>query len=178
MGKISATILGAVIGGFAAALAMVALFGWGVPTTGQVIHVDPTRSDYIDLLLLIATIFLAAIGLTVTVGALVIGLVALKSLREIKEDAAAEAKTAAATKITEHISTELAPSVNAKVDEALPSALQTALLTNEIGHKILTEMAQRGDLDDVLERVATRMQTGGPEESENGTEEGFSDSES
>ena len=84
------------------------------------------------------TIFLGAIGLAVTIGALVIGLVALKTLREIKTEAATEAKGAAAIQINETMAAGL-------------------------GHKILSEMAQRGELDEVLERVAMRLQSGGPE---------------
>ena len=163
MGKVSAALLGSMIGGFAAVAAMVFWFGWGMPVSGQTTHVDPTRADYVDLLLTVATIFLGAIGLAVTVGALVIGLVALKTLREIKTEAASEAKVAAAVKISEIMAAELEPSVNAKVRDALPTALQVALLNDELGHKILSEMAQRGELDEVLERVAMRMQGGGPE---------------
>lgn len=163
MGKVSATILGSIIGGFAAVGAIVFLFGWGMPGNGQVAHIDPTRADYVDLLLTVVTIFLGAIGLAVTVGALVIGLVAFKTLREIKEEAASEAKDAAATEIQKTMAAELEPNVIAEVQSALPSALQDALLNNELGHKILSEMAQRGELDEVLERVAMRMQGGGPE---------------
>lgn len=163
MGKISAAILGAIVGSFAAVAAVIFWFGWGLPGQGQSTHIDPTRADYVDLLLTVATIFLAAVGLAVTVGALAIGFVALKTLREIKDDAAVAAKNAAADKITETMAAELEPNVNAKLEEALPAALQTALLNDELGHKILTQMAQRGELDEVLERVATRMQEGGPE---------------
>ena len=84
------------------------------------------------------TIFLGAIGLAVTIGALVIGLVALKTLSEIKTEAATEAKDAAAFQINETMAAVL-------------------------GHKILSEMAQRGELDEVLERVAMRLLSGGPE---------------
>ena len=163
MGKVGAAILGAIIGGFAAVGAIVYWFGWGMPGNGQATHIDPTRADYVDLLLTVATIFLGAVGLAVTVGALVIGLVALKTLREIKDEAASEAKVAAAGKINETMEAELEPNVNAKVQDALPAALQAALLNDELGHKILSEMAQRGELDEVLERVAMRMQGGGPE---------------
>lgn len=163
MGKLGVAILGAIIGGFAAVAAIVFLFGWGLPGQGQAAHIDPTRADYVDLLLTVATIFLGAVGLAVTVGALVIGLVALKTLREIKDEAADGAKDAAADKINETMASELEPNVNAKVQEALPTALQAALLNDELGHKILSEMAQRGELDEVLERVAMRMQGGGPE---------------
>ena len=163
LGRIIASILGAIAGGFAAAAAVLLFLDWDASGQGQPAFVDPARSDYVDLLLTIATIFLAAIGLAVTVGALVIGLVALKTLREIKDEAAKEAKDAAAGRITETMATELEPNVNAKVREALPSALHAALLNDELGHKILSEMAQRGELDEVLERVAMRMQGGGPE---------------
>jgi hypothetical protein len=163
MGKVGAAILGAIIGGFSAVAAIIFWFGWGMPGDAQTAHVDPTRADYVDLLLTVATIFLGAIGLAVTVGALVIGLVALKTLREIKEEAASEAKTAAAGKITETMAAELKPNVRTQVQEALPGALQTALLVDELGHKILSELAQRGVLDGVLERVIARVQSGGPE---------------
>lgn len=163
MGKVSAAILGAIIGGFSAVAAVVFWFGWGLPGTGQAAHVDPTRADYVNLLLTIVTILLGAIGLAVTVGALVIGLVALKTLREIKAEAAYDAKAAAGIKISETIAAELEPSVNAKVRDALPTALQAALLNDELGHKILSEMAGRGELDEVLERVAMRLQGGGLE---------------
>ena len=163
MGKVGAAILGAIIGGFVAVAAIVFWFGWGLPGQGQVAHVDPTRADYVDLLLTLATVFLGAVGLVVTVGALVIGLVALKTLCEIKGEAASEAKDAAAGKINETMEAELEPNVNAKVQDALPAALQAALLNDELGHKILAEMAQRGELDEVLERVAMRMQGGRPE---------------
>jgi len=176
MGKLSVAILGAIVGGFSAVGAIVFWFGWGGAVQGQSAHVDPTRADYIDLLLTVATIFLGAIGLAVTVGALVIGLVALKTLREIKDEAASEAKSAAAGKITETMATELEPNVSAKVQEALPKALQTVLLNDELGHKILSEMAERGELDEVLERVAMRMQAGGPESDPDNVDE-YADSD-
>lgn len=165
MGRVSVTILGAIVGGCAAAIALVAWLGWGAPVKGQALP-DPSRADYVDLLLTITTIFLGAVGLVVTVGALVIGLVAFKTLREIKEEASIAAKVAAANKINETIAAELEPNVRAKVEESLPAALQAALLRDELGHKILGEMAQKGELDEVLERVAMRMQTGGPESDE------------
>lgn len=93
MGKVSAAILGATIGGFVAAAAMVFWFGWGLPGSGQAAHVAPSRADHVDLLLTVVTIFLGAIGVAVTVGALVIGLVALKTLREIKTEAPATQRT-------------------------------------------------------------------------------------
>jgi uncharacterized protein (DUF2267 family) len=156
-------ILGAIIGGFVATVAVVFWLGWGTPGKGQPAHVDPSRGDYVDLLLTLVTILLGAIGLAVTVGALAIGLVAFKTLREIKDDAETAAKDAAAYKVTETMAEELEPNVKAKVEEALPPALHAALLNDEVGHKILTEMAKRGELDEVLERVAMRMQGGGPE---------------
>ncbi len=91
-----------------------------------------------DLLLTVVTIFLGAIGLAVTVGALVIGLVALKTLREIKTEAATEAKGAAAVQIN-------------------------ATMAAGLGHTILSEMARKGELDEVFERVAMRLQSGEPE---------------
>lgn len=151
-------------------------FGWGMSGQGQAAYADPTRADYIDLLLTVVTILLAAVGLTVTVGALVIGLVALKTLREIKDEAAKEAKYAAAGKINETMAAELEPNVYAKVQDALPIALQSALLTDELGHKILSQMAERGELDEVLERVAMRMQAGGPEHDLD-NEEAYADEE-
>ncbi len=150
MGKVSAVILGSIIGGFAAVGSIVFWFGWGMSGQGQLTYIDPTRGDYVDLLLTVVTIFLGAIGLAITVGALVIGLVAFKTLREIKDKAASEAKGAAAGKITETIAAELEPNVNAKVQDALPAALQKALLNDALGHKILSEMAQRGELDEGL----------------------------
>ncbi|MFS8182958.1 hypothetical protein ACMG4P_15575 [Pseudovibrio denitrificans] len=176
MGKIAATILGAIVGGFAAVGAIMFLFGWGLSGNGQTAHIDPTRADYIDLLLTVVTIFLGAVGLVVTVGALVIGFVALKTLRELKDDAASKAKDAAANKISETMAAELEPNVNAKVQDALPAALQDALLAKELGHKILREMALRGELDEVLERVAMRIQGGGPE-SDPDTEKQYVDEE-
>lgn len=140
MGKVGAAILGAITGGFAAAAAIIFWFGWGTPGAGQAPHADPTRADYVDLLLTVATIFLGAVGLAVTVGALVIGFVALKTLREIKEEAADGAKKAAATKISETMDAQLEP--------------------------ILTNMAKRGELDAVFERVSVQLQFGGPEPEE------------
>lgn len=168
MGKVSAIIFGAIIGGLAAAPAIIFWLGWGVPSAGQAVHTDPTRADYINLLLTLATMFLGAVGLTVTVGALVIGLVALKTLREIKDDAAHGAKEAAAGKIKETMATELAPNVDAKVRDVLPTALRAALMGDELGHKILVEIAQRGELDAVFERVAVRIQNAGPEPDDEG----------
>lgn len=162
MGKISATILGAIVGGSAAALAIIWYFNWGSGLDAEPVT-TAVRADYVDFLLTLVTILLAAIGLAVTVGAVVIGLVALKTLREIKDEAATEAKLAAGKKISETMSTELEPSVVAKLGVVLPTALKDALVENELGHQILGEMAQRGELDEVLERVASRMQGGGPE---------------
>lgn len=162
MGKISAAILGAIIGGFSAVAAILFYFGWGLPGQGQPTHVDPARADYVDLLLTVATVFLGAVGLTVTVGALVIGLVALKTLREIKDDAASKAKDAAAGKIKETMAAELKPNVDAKVKEVLPVALKAALLEEETGHKVMIELARTGALDDVVGRVMAQINFGGP----------------
>ena len=166
MGKLSVAILAAVIGGLTAVGAIVYWFGWGLPIQGQASFVEPTRADYVDLLLTLTVVFVSAVGLAVTVGALVIGMVALKTLREIKEEAASEAKKAAAKKISDTMTAELEPNVNAKLLDTLPSALRAALIDDDLGHEILNEMAQRGELDEVLERVATRVQGGGPEYSE------------
>ena len=166
MGKVSAAILGAIVGGFAAVAAVVWFFGWGLPIDVVPAQAHATRADYVDLLLTLVTILLAAIGLGVTVGAVVIGLVALKTLREIKDEASSEAKVAAAKTITETMAKDLRPNVAAELEVGLPSALQAALVADDLGHKILAEMAQRGELDEVLERVATRMQSGGPEDPE------------
>lgn len=169
MGRISVTILGAIVGGFAAAIALVWLLGWDSGVGGGPVA-PPGRADYVDFLLTLVTILLAAIGLAVTMGAVVIGLVALKTLREIKDEAATEAKSAAAKKIAETMDSDLEPSVAAQLAAALPGALQTALVDKDLGHQILGEMAQRGELDEVLERVANRMQ-GGELEAEEGDEE-------
>ncbi len=166
MGRVSVTILSAVIGGLIATAAFLAFIDWGTQGTGQFSHTDPTRADYVDLLLTLVVVLLAAVGLAVTFGALVIGLVAFKTMREIKDEAADAAQTAAANRIKETMTSDLEPNVNAKVNEALPSALQAALLDDELGHQILLEMAQKGELDEVLERVAMRMQGGGPESNE------------
>jgi len=137
------------------------VFGWGLETRGQLSYLEPSRADYVDLILTVVTIFLGGIGLAVTVGALVIGLVALKTLREIKSEAATSAKAAAADKIAETMETELAPSVRVNVEAILPPALKTALIDEQTGHRILSDMAKSGALDEVLERVVVRMQTGG-----------------
>jgi len=139
-------------------VAIVCWFGWGLPGQGQAALVDPTRADYVDLLLTILTIFLGAIGLSVTLGALVIGLVALKTLREIKE----EVKKAAADKATETIASELKPKVDEKMKDALPVALEAALLEKDTGQKIMLDLARTGVLDDVVNRVLTLSIHGGP----------------
>lgn len=161
MGKVSSALLGSIIGGFAAVAAIVFWFGWGLPGSDQAAHVDPARADYVDLLLTVVTIFLGAIGLAVTVGALVIGLVAFKTLREIKTEAATEAKGAAENRVSLIMTAELGPKVGEKVHSALPEALKTALHNDELDHRILSELAGRGELDAVLERVVVRLQ-GGP----------------
>ena len=150
MAKISAAILGAIVGGLAAAAGLLLFLDWGTQGAGQLTYTDPTRADYVDLLLSLVTVLLAAVGLAVTVGALVIGFVAFKTLREIKNEAANTAQAAAATKI----------------NEALPEALRSALVDDAIGHRILSEMTQKGELDKALERVAMRLQSAGPEPSE------------
>lgn len=162
MGKVGVTILGAIIGGFAAVAAIVFWFGWGMPVSGQTAHIDPTRADYVDLLLTVATIFLGAVGLAVTVGALVIGLVALKTLREIKDEATSEAKVAAAGKIDETMENELDPKVKATVREILPIALQVHLADDDHREEILTALARTGALDSAVERIFERLNSGGP----------------
>lgn len=161
MRKLFPTFAGALFGGCIAATAVIWWFGSKASTVGQKVHVDPTRADYVDLILTLTTVLLAAIGLAVTVGALVIGLVAWKTLREIKEEAAEGARSAAAGKIDQAMADQLPANVNAKVEQVLPNALQDALMKDELGHRILSEMAQRGELDEVLERVAMRIQGAG-----------------
>ena len=133
MGKIIAAILGAIIGGFAAAIAVLLWFGWGKFGQGQAGHIDPIRAGYVDLLLTVATTFLGAVGVTVTVGGIVIGVIALKTLSEIKREAIGNAKGAA--------------------EDAVEDA---------VAHKI-DEMAQKGELDKPIERAATRISVGKPE---------------
>ena len=131
---------------------------------GQTSHIDPTRADHVDLVLTVATILLAAVGLVVTVGAVVIGIVAWRTTREIKEDATNKAKAAAAIRINETIEENLEPEVATKLRDALPNALEYALITDELGYRILRSMAERGELDEVLERVVVRLQSAGPEQ--------------
>jgi hypothetical protein len=145
MGKVGIAILGAIIGGATATIGVIWWFGWGDAYLGQSLYVDPTRGDFVDLLLVLIAVFLAALGVAVTVGALVVGLVALKTLREIKDDASVSARDAAADKIT----------------ETLPPTLETTLKNSGLVHTVMTEMAKRGQLDEVLERVATRIQAVG-----------------
>lgn len=173
MARLLPLLAGAVIGGVVSATATIGWYGWGVAAQKQPVHLDPTRADYVDLLLTLTTVLLGAIGLAVTVGALVVGLVALKTLREIKDEATTDARTAAAGQIQQTMDAQLQPKVNAKVEEVLPAALQDALLHNELGHRILGQMAQRGELDAVLERVAMRIQTGGPEDEVEPDEQGL-----
>ena len=133
MNRIASQILAAIGGGIIGTIAVVSWLGWGIPRRGQSAYIDPSRADIVDLLLTILTIFLGAIGLTITLGALVVGVVAFKTLREIKLDAAKAAKDAAASMIK----------------DTLPTTLR--------------DMARGGDLDSPLEQAAMRMQTGGPE---------------
>ncbi len=163
MGKLGVIILGAFVGGLAATLAVVFWLGWGDSRQGQPAHADPSRGDYVDLLLTLVTVLMGAIGLAVTVGAVVIGLVALKTLREIKDDAASAAQVAAADKISKAMDELLEPNVKAKVKEAMPAALNAALLEDELGYQILDEMARKGELDKLFDRVAMRTQGAGPE---------------
>ncbi|MBO0347197.1 hypothetical protein J0X15_18355 [Roseibium sp. CAU 1637] len=162
MGKIGATLLGAIVGGFSAVGAIIFWFGWGMSSQGQTTHLDPSRADYVDLLLTVATIFLGAIGLAVTVGALVIGLVALKTLREIKDEAARDAKAAAAEKINETMTNDLDPKVDRKVRDILPVAIKVALADNEHREEILTALARTGALDAAVGRIMERLYSGGP----------------
>jgi hypothetical protein len=146
MGRVGVALLSSIVTMFASVGATVFWFGWGLPLNGQSVHLDPTRADYIDLLLTIVTIFLGAIGLAVTVAALVIGLIAFKTLSEIKSEASDEAKKAAAGQVTR-------------------------TMAEGLGHQILSEMAKRGELDSVFERVAMQMQTGGPEPDQDGQQD-------
>lgn len=162
MGKISAAVLGSIIGGFAVLAATIFWFGWGITSQGQSTYTDPTRADYVDLLLTVATIFLGAIGLAVTVGALVIGLVALKTLREIKDEAASGAKDAAADRINETMENDLDPKVDKKVREILPLALQVVLADDDHREEILKALARTGALDAAVGRTIDRINSGGP----------------
>ena len=162
MGKVSALILGSIIGAFAAVAAIVFWFGWGLPTQDQTTYIDPSRADYIDLIMTVTTILLGATGLAVTIGALVIGLVALKTLREIKEDAASEAKTAASARINTTMENELDPKVDKKVREILPLRLQVVLAEDEHRDEILKALVRTGALDAAVERTIERINAGGP----------------
>ena len=142
-------ILGSVVGGLVSVGGTVKWLGWGIPMGVQSAVATPTRADYVDLLLTLITVFIAAIGLAVTVGALAIGLVALKTLREIKDEAADSAQEAAESKINE------------TMQEVLPKSLRSVLIDEELAHEIMSEMAQKGELDGVLDRVVMRVQGGG-----------------
>ncbi|MCY4287276.1 MAG: hypothetical protein OXC63_01635 [Aestuariivita sp.] len=92
-----------------------------------------------------------------TVGALVIGLVALKTLREIKEEATSEAKAAAATKISETMEADLDPKVDKKVREILPLGLQVVLADHEQRDEILKALVRTGALETRLEELSTEL---------------------
>lgn len=147
MGKVFSTILTGIVGGFSALVAVVFWFGWGVAGRTQSAYLDPTRADYVDLMLVLTTVLLAAIGIGITVGALVIGLVAFKTLREIKDEAAKGAKDAVALEIT----------------NALPSALETALLDPDIGPKLLVDLAKEGVFDAAMNKALDQLNYGGPQ---------------
>jgi hypothetical protein len=96
------------------------------------------RGDYIDFMLTVVTVLLGAVGLAVTLGAVVIGIVALKTLGEIKD----EALNAAGQKMDESMANDLAPCVVKSLEAVLPA------------------MAKDGELDAVFERVVVRIQNG------------------
>lgn len=159
-------LIGALFGGVICSLCLFIFLDWGRPDRVPWQQIDPSRGDYVDLLLTLVTVLLAAVGIAVTVGAVAIGLVAFKTLSEIKSDASKAASQSADEKIQEAMANELQPAVYEGVTESLPDALKGALLDDDLAHKILEEMAERGELDEVLERVVMRVQSGGPEYSE------------
>ncbi|MDE2738289.1 MAG: hypothetical protein OXH47_02070 [Paracoccaceae bacterium] len=157
------SIFGSIIGSIFTLVALILFVGWGKPQNQQNSFPNPTRDDYVDLLLSVTTILLGAIGLGLAFGAIVIGIVAFKTLREIKDDVTKTANASAVNKINETITEKLEPSVKIKVTEVLPANLNKVIIDDGLGHEILSSMAKNGELDDILERVASRMQ-GGPED--------------
>lgn len=125
---------------------------WFIGMDGPAIGGAPAtvvdRADYVDLLLTIVTVMLGATGLAVTVGAVAIGLVALKTLREIKDDAKSSAKQAAAE----------------GVSKTLPEELRVALVDTPALTEALRIMAVKGELNDVMEIVAASVQGRGDEQ--------------
>ncbi len=165
MGKTILMIFGSIVGGFAGAALTLAFLDWGTLGRGQPTHADPTRADFVDLWLSQISLLLTAIGVTIAVAAMVVGFVTFKTIREVKDEAA----SAASAKVDETLAAELAPGVDAKVAETLPSALEKvmpsavlrAILEDGAGYRILSEMVRRGEFDEVLERALLLRQNPG-----------------
>lgn len=143
LSAISWIILGSIVGFLVTAVAVVTFLDWGTTAADQTDHVVRNRAEYVDLLLTLASVFLSAVGVVVTVGTLGIGLIALRTFSEIRENAAAAAQTAATSKIA----------------QTVPESLRTTLMEKELVPQMLTEMAQRGELDEAVENALGRMQS-------------------
>lgn len=88
MGKTGIAVFVGVAGFLVGAVAVFMFLDWGTSNAGQELFVDPTRADYVDFFLSFAAALFAAVSAALTMGAIAIGVIALRTLRTIKDEAA------------------------------------------------------------------------------------------
>jgi len=118
--------------------------------------IDFTYSDFVSVILTVVTVVLGAL-------ALVIGIVAFKTVREIKQDAAAVANEHSSATIEEHMKTvpgQVNTSVDALVRLRLPAVIQEEV-TREI-----EVYAKDGRLGEIIEKANLRRSFYNPEAEE------------
>ena len=116
-------------------------------------NVEVTYMDFVSVLLTVLTIVLAALAIGV-------GLVAFRTIKEIKEDArkiATETATQTMKKLTEDLPGQVEAAVDAIVKKDLPAEIKRNVIV------AIEEYAKSGELGKLLERAYFQMSALDPE---------------
>jgi uncharacterized protein HemX len=116
-------------------------------------EVDLSYSDFVSVLLTVLAVILAALAIGV-------GIVAFKTIRDIKDDARTIATDHATTvigELTKAVPAQVDAVVITTVRQRLPEATQTSV------REIVEEMAKNGTLGQLLDKAVMRMGALDPE---------------
>lgn len=156
---------GACFGGFLGICVAVWTVWPNVPADSQLSYINSSEGSYTDLMLTLVTVMLAAIGIMMAVGAIVIGLFSWRGVRAVMDQILHKSGEKAFKKVSKEVIEKATKKVVKNVigDESYRKSLDEIVRNvSEKEAKNIMEMVIRGELDQIFEEFVTRVSFNGP----------------
>ena len=158
-------VIGACFGTFVGICLAIWAVWPSVPADSQLLYPSSPDDRYTDLMLTLVTIMLAAIGIMMAVGAIVIGLFSWRGVRAVMDQILHKSGEKAFKKVSKEVIEKATKKVvkNAIEDESYRKSLDEIVRSeSEKEAKNIMDMVIRGQLDQIFEEFVTRISFNGP----------------